>query len=772
MAEPSTAAEPGVTPDLSATYGGLEIIWRRDVGLDDVLAAFARRSRCLAGKELPGRPRRPREPRPERGGPGSRTAGRHRNADGQHRGAENDQRRSADLSRPGSADRPGLAVTDSPASRPGSADGTGPALTGCQADGPVAPVGPGDPGTAVPADTFSRRMPGDMGGATGGELAADPARATLADLAGHALINPGASLAGWLSLAQPEDLDDAGLVTSISAWRRLTSWAQACEIAAVAELDRRRAAEAAERDDQRATRLELSFVPSELALALALSEPAAADWLGLAVRLHRRLPATLNALRLGHIDLAKARLIDAWTIDLDDQLAAQVEAKVLERAEEQTRGQLCAALQRAVINADPAAAERRRRRAEREARVELFGDPEGTASLAGRHLPAGEAAAAFARITALAQALQAAGDSGGIDERRARVFLALLRGTLPFIPPPSGPGSGPGEDPPAPPDRGAPAGTTPPAESDSSDGAAPSAGGKPAAGSKPPVGSKPPADGTPLADGTPPEAGIPPHLAGGSPPGSLTLTVPLRTLAGLSTEPGQLSRIGAVTAMVARQVATTAAASPASTWQIVVAGETGEAIAVTGLRRLGNARASPQAARTATLAGGYDGALRVVLVVPAALAASPGQELRDRLQNLGRLGDILATAVRSAADACAVSGKTAGSRKYRSAENCDHQQGVRGYRVPRGMRLLVEARDRTCGFPPCRQPAWRTDMDHTIPYHRGGPTCPCNIHGECRHHHILKQQRRWKLRQPGPGVLIWTTPARLWYQTTPARYAA
>jgi hypothetical protein len=91
--------------------------------------------------------------------------------------------------------------------------------------------------------------------------------------------------------------------------------------------------------------------------------------------------------------------------------------------------------------------------------VSLYADEDGTATLAGAGLPAVEAAAAMARITALARAMKAAGQGGGLDLHRARVMLGLLLGTLPYIPPPGGapepeppgdgdhPGGGPGPGP-------------------------------------------------------------------------------------------------------------------------------------------------------------------------------------------------------------------------------------------------------------------------------------------------------------------------------------
>jgi len=88
------------------------------------------------------------------------------------------------------------------------------------------------------------------------------------------------------------------------------------------------------------------------------------------------------------------------------------------------------------------------------------------------------------------------------------------------------------------------------------------------------------------------------------------------------------------------------------------------------------------------------------------------------------------------------------------------------------MRALVEARDQTCGFPTCRQPAWRCEQDHTIAYRLGGATCPCNLSPECARHHRLKHLPSWRLDQPRPGILTWTTPARLTHTVTPGPYPA
>ena len=72
-----------------------------------------------------------------------------------------------------------------------------------------------------------------------------------------------------------------------------------------------------------------------------------------------------------------------------------------------------------------------------------------------------------------------------------------------------------------------------------------------------------------------------------SPPlaGRAVLCVPWRTLAGWSSEPGELSRIGPVTAGVARDLALAAAADVTCQWKVIVVGRSGRAVAVAKVRR-------------------------------------------------------------------------------------------------------------------------------------------------------------------------------------------
>ena len=98
---------------------------------------------------------------------------------------------------------------------------------------------------------------------------------------------------------------------------------------------------------------------------------------------------------------------------------------------------------------------------------------------------------------------------------------------------------------------------------------------------------------------------------------------------------------------------------------------------------------------------------------------------------------------------------------------CDHRHQEPGYQPSRRLQHLINTRTPTCSAPGCRQPANRCDLDHTVPYNQDGRTCQCNLAPLCRHHHRCKQSEGWRLDQPRPGTLTWTTPAGRHYVTTP-----
>src|ERR1700722_1545000 len=354
---------------------------------------------------------------------------------------------------------------------------------------------PDEPDAAAEPDEFADAFPAEWAGQEA--ILAEETEATLSGRSREIPIGvaagrvaeslaPGPDLAGWLAVAALKKLEDGALPGVVASYRRLASWAQAGELAAVAELASRSAA--ADRrigvDDEGRPAQVPDEATAQVSLALAMTRFGASWWSDLAVTLTWRLAATGRALGAGDIDLARARLIAEATSVLDDDTAQAVEASVLPGAGTATTSQLRAALRRAVIAADPAGAERRRQETERRARVSLYPGEETTATLAGQNLPGTRAAAAMSRINALARALKASGAVGGMDLLRSQVFIGLLLGTLPVVPPAPG---GPPDEPPLgrrsaePPPSGSPPPSEPPSSGEPPSGNDP--GGTPRPGS-------------------------------------------------------------------------------------------------------------------------------------------------------------------------------------------------------------------------------------------------------------------------------------------------
>src|SRR5262249_4421564 len=236
----------------------------------------------------------------------------------------------------------------------------------------------------------------------------------------------GRALAGFAADAWAAglgQLSDDELIGMMRAARRLASWAAAMELAAIADLWRRRVAE----EDAGDTGA-VCHANDEIAAALTLTGRGGDRMLGLAVAL-RRLPLTSQALAAGDIDLPRVMVIADEVTGLDDEHVAAVDEAIAGSAPGQTTGQLRATTRRAVMTADPSAARRRKEHAQQDARVERWDEHAGTAALAGRDLPPASVLAADQNLTALAKQLKAADVPGTRATLRAEAFLALLAGT-------------------------------------------------------------------------------------------------------------------------------------------------------------------------------------------------------------------------------------------------------------------------------------------------------------------------------------------------------
>jgi hypothetical protein len=56
----------------------------------------------------------------------------------------------------------------------------------------------------------------------------------------------------------------------------------------------------------------------------------------------------------------------------------------------------------------------------------------------------------------------------------------------------------------------------------------------------------------------------------------------------------------------------------------------------------------------------------------------------------------------------------------------------------------------TCSHPGCTVDAAECDIDHVIPYVKGGSSCPCNLVPLCRYHHRIKTHAGWNTRLTRP----------------------
>ncbi len=85
--------------------------------------------------------------------------------------------------------------------------------------------------------------------------------------------------------------------------------------------------------------------------------------------------------------------------------------------------------------------------------------------------------------------------------------------------------------------------------------------------------------------------------------------------------------------------------------------------------------------------------------------------------------------------------------------------GRETYTPPQELVDFLIARDRTCRFPGCRQPAHRSDLDHAQSWESGGETNVQNLGALCRRHHRMKTHGGWSVISNGDGSCDWKSPA-------------
>jgi hypothetical protein len=248
-------------------------------------------------------------------------------------------------------------------------------------------------------------------------------------------VKPSAQLARILDKVSGADRRCAGLTDDqiigvVGRWQALEAWAAAGKLGAiVALLCRRGVAALGTREPGNLPEAWTEDLNEEIAMALAVSDRTADKLIDLGWRLQARLPLTGAALNSGVIDAYKAQIIAEATAALDDASAAEAEALVAGKVAGKTPGEVGRLIDRAVIEADPDGAQKRREEAERtDARVAVWREPAGTAAIAGFGCPAGIALEAEQAIQDRAAAYRQAGLAGTMDQLRNRAMLDKLRG--------------------------------------------------------------------------------------------------------------------------------------------------------------------------------------------------------------------------------------------------------------------------------------------------------------------------------------------------------
>ncbi|MDQ6875278.1 MAG: HNH endonuclease, partial [Actinomycetota bacterium] len=238
---------------------------------------------------------------------------------------------------------------------------------------------------------------------------------------------PGPTAIAMLCTLDPGSLTGAEQVDLVIGLERQAAWLAAVQVRAIAAMGRPGDGQPPEGAAGRLPAEEWAAV--ELGIALRMPAASADRRMQIARELDRRLPATWQALARGQITYWAATVIVEACAALTDPAAARVEAQVLRRAGDQTVAELRRSLRRAVLAADPAAAQGAHQLAAAARRVDYWALPDGMAEL--RAVSTAEAILTVqTALTALADRPRADGDDRGIDARRADALVELCSAAL------------------------------------------------------------------------------------------------------------------------------------------------------------------------------------------------------------------------------------------------------------------------------------------------------------------------------------------------------
>jgi hypothetical protein len=199
--------------------------------------------------------------------------------------------------------------------------------------------------------------------------------------------------------------------------------------------------------------------------------------------------------------------------------------------------------------------------------------------------------------------------------------------------------------------------------------------------------------------------------------------VGLGTLLGVDDQPGEIAGWGPVIASVARSVA---ARQARSEWRFAIVDEDGNLL-FDGITRRRPRIREFSAQRVP------DGIVEVH--VPAHLLDDPTLR-RTYPEWAGVLADL--------------------RRQYVRQQPIEQDPAARFPGRP--LRRRTQTAFQRCIFPGCRRPASDCDVDHRQEHGRGGRTDSANLGPGCRHDHLLKTNRGWRLVRRDERTFVWISP--------------
>jgi hypothetical protein len=710
----------------------------------------------------------------------------------EHDGSEHDAS-SADARESAGADHRAAVSAPAPASNPAAAaaagNATATAAAGSAGAGGGAGVGAGAAGVGV--------------GAAGGAGAAGGVSAPDLASSGRAF-GPDEAL--------PADLSDVALVDSIVAGARTVSREHARQCLRVSELAHRRAGTAIGQLTGRPAKGDAAIsigaqaVADELAHALTLTQWHAEKLVFTAVGLHLQTPDVLDALLTGDIDLPRAEVIQDYAHTLiaaslnddpdhpdPDQLARDLTGNLLNAAKDQTTSQLKRTAEDALIRVNPAAAERRHATKRTRRHIRLIPDSDGMCFLS-MYLPADQGVRILAALKALVEASWADDDSRTLDQAGVDALYDLVMTALATFggtdaqhhcTHPEHHHSHPTTSTSDPTGESAPANRSDRMSGpDSADGPDTTSVADEMSGSDATTGH----GGTSGSDAndesgevTEPDLSNGPDLANGSDPVNRTGAFNALDVtggasgtngSGAKNEPDANCESGE-TSLAATEPEAEPVAQPENESSPQPPGQNRTARKV--LQKCSEETFSdgpgsclpPDQPEDSERAGRSSKAARrrrrradtqVLLTISAETLTG----ICDAPGYLGGYGPIIASMARTVAATgtwrCAITDTTHGTLDGLGVSTYTPE-----YEPTAQLRRHLIARDTHCRWPGCTRPARRCDIDHVVPYSRGGATCECNTENLCAHHHRVKHETGFTVAfstnpEHPPGTLIFTSP--------------